>query len=193
MSGQGSHWHRAESFSWVGGCGRLADHTLGKRLEGLAMGRSPATGADTAPSASGGGGERGHRLTVKVGRCRRALCRVHCSLAYSALAAPSVSSRATRGVRARRIPLWPGAHSIVARSLGLQRRPSRDISSYDTSNPCSLSSTFPFFLESETSTVFRITYSTGIKNRFRTVENNMPPTIAVPTECRPSLPAPDAK
>ena len=42
-------------------------------------------------------------------------------------------------------------------------------------------------------TVFRITYSTGMKNKFRIVENNMPPTIAVPTECRPSLPAPLAK
>src|SRR6516225_8407190 len=29
-----------------------------------------------------------------------------------------------------------------------------------------------------------------MKMRFSTVENNIPPTIAVPTECRPSLPAP---
>lgn len=46
---------------------------------------------------------------------------------------------------------------------------------------------------SATSQVFRMTYSTGIKMRFSTVENNIPPTIAVPTECRPSLPAPLAK
>src|SRR5258708_17210306 len=49
------------------------------------------------------------------------------------------------------------------------------------------------FLENETSTVLRITYSTGMKNRLSTVENNIPPTIAVPTECRPNLPAPVAK
>src|ERR1700730_3886772 len=49
------------------------------------------------------------------------------------------------------------------------------------------------FRENEVSSVLRITYSTGIKNRFSTVENSMPPTIAVPTECRPSLPAPVAK
>src|SRR5580700_11763560 len=50
-----------------------------------------------------------------------------------------------------------------------------------------------FLTENEVSRVLRITYSTGIKNRFSTVENNIPPTIAVPTECRPSLPAPVAK
>src|ERR1019366_10282891 len=50
-----------------------------------------------------------------------------------------------------------------------------------------------FLAAAETSKVLRITYSTGMKNRLRTVENNMPPTIAVPTECLPSLPAPVAK
>src|ERR1700693_3394160 len=50
-----------------------------------------------------------------------------------------------------------------------------------------------FFAENETSNPLTITYSTGIKKRLRTVENNMPPTIAVPTECRPSFPAPVAK
>jgi hypothetical protein len=50
-----------------------------------------------------------------------------------------------------------------------------------------------FFAENETRNPLTITYSTGIKKRLRTVENNMPPTIAVPTECRPSLPAPVAK
>ena len=32
-----------------------------------------------------------------------------------------------------------------------------------------------------------------MKNRFRIVESTMPPTMAVPTECRPSEPAPVAK
>jgi len=50
-----------------------------------------------------------------------------------------------------------------------------------------------FLAENGVSRVLRITYSTGMKNRFNTVENNIPPTIAVPTECRPSLPAPVAK
>jgi len=36
--------------------------------------------------------------------------------------------------------------------------------------------------EIDVSTVLKMTYSTGMKNRFSTVENNMPPTIAVPTE-----------
>jgi hypothetical protein len=36
--------------------------------------------------------------------------------------------------------------------------------------------------ESEAGKVLRITYSTGIKNKLSTVENNIPPTIAVPTE-----------
>ncbi len=39
-----------------------------------------------------------------------------------------------------------------------------------------------FFAENETKTPLTITYSTGIKKRLRTVENSMPPTIAVPTE-----------
>jgi hypothetical protein len=47
--------------------------------------------------------------------------------------------------------------------------------------------------EKEVSNVLRITYNTGMKNKFRTVENNIPPTTAVPTECRPNRPAPVAK
>src|SRR5712672_2104910 len=64
-------------------------------------------------------------------------------------------------------------------------------SNYATSAD-SLVSTF-FSPENETRNPLTITYSTGIKKRLRAVENNMPPTIAVPTECRPSLPAPVAK
>jgi hypothetical protein len=40
---------------------------------------------------------------------------------------------------------------------------------------------------------FTITYSTGMKIRFRTVDNNIPPTTVVPTERRPRAPAPVAK
>jgi hypothetical protein len=50
-----------------------------------------------------------------------------------------------------------------------------------------------FFENNETRTPLTITYRTGMKKRLRVVENYMPPTIAVPTEWRPSLPAPEAK
>jgi hypothetical protein len=46
----------------------------------------------------------------------------------------------------------------------------------------------PFLVENETSSPLTITYRTVIKKRLTAVENNMPPTIAITTCCRPSFP-----
>jgi hypothetical protein len=50
-----------------------------------------------------------------------------------------------------------------------------------------------FLRLNDSRTVFKITYNTGMKIKFSTVETNIPPTTVVPTERRPIAPAPVAK
>src|ERR1700693_4566614 len=92
------------------------------------------------------------------------------------------ASRSSRGVN---------SSLTSSSSRGNPVTTNQSLTNYAISAACPVS--VSFFAENETSNPLTITYSTGIKKRLRMVENNMPPTIAVPTECRPSLPAPVAK
>ena len=53
--------------------------------------------------------------------------------------------------------------------------------------------TLGFLRLKNSSNDFKMTYNTGMKIKFRTVDNNIPPTTVVPTERRPRAPAPVAK